>query len=157
MTDIKPEQVTVLAFKRNDSHYDNPVEPRNLLEATHLQDSNGNNDTMELQLATPPIAPDLATKTDICSKVSLVLEDITTLDSDCIVNAAKSTLDGGSGVDLAIHTAAGSDLREYCVNTYGFCNVGEAVITPSFDLSEKNKKSIKFICFNTKLLLQIVK
>lgn len=64
--------------------------------------------------------------------------DITKLAVDAIVNAANSIMLGGGGVDGAIHRAAGKRLREACLNVpaiHGIrCPVGEARITPGFDL-----------------------
>lgn len=60
--------------------------------------------------------------------------DITTLRLDAIVNAANSRLAGGSGVDGAIHRAAGHDDLQAACRRIGHCPTGSAVITPGFRL-----------------------
>ena len=69
---------------------------------------------------------------DLRNIINLQKGDITKLKVDAIVNAAKSSLLGGSGVDGAIHEAGGQSILEECkeiICRQSKCNVGQAVIT----------------------------
>jgi O-acetyl-ADP-ribose deacetylase (regulator of RNase III) len=65
--------------------------------------------------------------------IDVVRTDITTLEVDCVVNAANEALRGGGGVDGAIHRAAGPELLAEC-RLHPGCPPGTAVLTRGYRL-----------------------
>ena len=63
----------------------------------------------------------------------IIRQDITKIKCDAIVNPTHKHMFPGGGTDAAIHEAAGTELLEYC-QSLGGCSVGEAKITPAFNL-----------------------
>ena len=68
--------------------------------------------------------------------IRILKGDITQQRVDAIINSANPYLLAGGGVCGAIHRAAGPKLEAAC-RAIGRCNVGDAVITPAFELPAK--------------------
>lgn len=76
-------------------------------------------------------------------RIEVIVDDITTLQVDAIVNAANETLLGGGGVDGAIHRAAGPGLLAECralpqLHPGVRCPTGEARITAGHRLPARH-------------------
>ncbi len=67
----------------------------------------------------------------------LVRNDIVNVQADAIVNPANPQLVQGSGTSRAIYLAAGEEKLAAACAHIGHCGLGEAVITPAFQLPAK--------------------
>ena len=69
-------------------------------------------------------------------ELELVVGDITSQDTDAVVNAANTQLAPGGGVAGAIHRAAGTGLWEEC-SRLGGCATGDAKLSGGHNLQNK--------------------
>ena len=70
------------------------------------------------------------------SNIKILESSILDCGADIIVISANPTLLTGSGVSGVIHKAAGSELEQYA-KPLGPLSVGQAIVTPPFNLSAK--------------------
>lgn len=69
--------------------------------------------------------------------IRIVKQGITTLNVDCVVNAANEGLLAGEGASSVIFREAGYEQLEAACKEIGHCDTGSAVITPGFNLKAK--------------------
>lgn len=65
--------------------------------------------------------------------IQIICNDITKMHVDAIVNTSNKSMSGGSGVNGAIHKAAGP-LMEIACHKLGGCEISEVKLTPGYDL-----------------------
>ena len=70
------------------------------------------------------------------TSVQIIVQSILDSDADIVVISANPALLAGSGISGVIHRAAGAEL-EKSAKSLAPLKVGEAVITPAFDLNAK--------------------
>lgn len=68
--------------------------------------------------------------------LQIIRQDITKIQVDAIVNTTNENMVSLSGVDLAVHTAAGPELDRFCSKITPL-SLGTAKITPGFDSKAK--------------------
>ena len=68
--------------------------------------------------------------------LQIIRQDITKMHVDAIVNTTNEKMIGYSGVDLAVHNAAGKELDELC-RSLPPLGLGEVRVTPAFRLDAK--------------------
>ena len=68
--------------------------------------------------------------------LKLIKSSILDIDAEIIVMSANPSLLAGSGVSGIIHKAAGPDLETHA-KAFGPLNVGQAILTPAFNLKAK--------------------
>ena len=133
-----------------DAHANQADDAHRTDHSTELRDRN----TVDLEhlLSSDPRAPatNLRVPHDGGAEILLTSESITVVNTFGVVNAGNETLEGGGGVDQAIHAVAGPKLRKACLQIprvevtveggalsagdFARCPVGQARVTPAFDL-----------------------
>ena len=71
-------------------------------------------------------------------ELTIVMGDITTFETDAIVNSANKSLQKGSGLCKCIYEKAGEAALTTALQGYGKLAAGSAMITPGFKLKAKH-------------------
>ena len=66
--------------------------------------------------------------------MKLVLGDITQMETDAIINPASTDLQPCEGICKAIYSRADGEALSQACKKIGYCEMGKAVVTPSFGL-----------------------